>query len=201
MRFDFTGDTQKGILFHLHSELTLEQYFAEVITEHSSKSGTGYESQKAIDFNSETYWHSRDFAPVGEYLILYLKSYYVNPIGFSITSSMNEPGDGVCHPKNWGFDASNDKKTWVHQINYTDQSGYLNRYAATEFVSWNYGTYKYFRFMVTGSQYDNENKNAIDLAQIELFGDLLSAIPRKYCSKYLSFSSALYKTLFFVMFL
>ena len=175
MRFDFVGDTQKGILNYLYTVVfnrDNEKYFNEVNT--YATSSLGILTSYAIDFNPENYWHAEDFKPVGEYIVIYFKSYRIRMTGFSITSSQLDPDYWVCHPKNWGFDASNDNFTWEHQINYTDASGYLNRKGATEYVGWNYGTYQYFRIMNTGPQYDTKGKNSMDLSQVEFFGDLLN---------------------------
>ena len=186
MRFDFVGDTQKGILYHLKNDLFAGdsvKYYEEVQTYATSSADAIYNATNAIDFIDGTYWHAKDGKDIGtEYIVIYLKSYYISLSGFSITSSNYTEDKLICHPKNWGFDASNDNVTWEHQINYTDTSGYMNRTRATEYVGWNYGIYKYFRITNTGEQYDGGNKNAMDLAQVEFFGDLLTKPYLNPCS-------------------
>ena len=93
--------------------------------------------------------------------------------GYSITSSSFSPASGVCHPKNWGLDASYDMIKWYHQENITDYNGEMNKYAATKYFPWNHGVYRYFRLMNTGPQHDGVNKYSMDLAHFELFGTLL----------------------------
>ena len=113
--------------------------------------------------------------PVGHYIVVYLKDYYINMKGYSITSSKNQPGELITHPKNWGLYASLDNINWENRVNYTDANGNMNRYFASAYFGWDYGIYKYFRLTITGEQYDIYKKNSIDLNQIEFFGDLLTS--------------------------
>ena len=158
---------------YLKKTLGDEQYYNEVLTYPSSINEPTMVGKNAIDFDNNTYWVAKSRSPIGEYIIFYFPNYYIKMSGYAIRTSKLKPSIGICHPKNWGFDASYDNKSWVHQVNYTDTYNKLNQSHVTEFVGWNYGTYKYFRFMITGEQHDQTHKNDIDLARIEFFGDLL----------------------------
>ena len=167
---EFKGDTQNGILKYLYNKYTnKDEYYEEVIASANSIADPKY----SIDFNLENYWHAIDYQDIGNYIVFCFKHYYINIKGFAITSAKYEPHPGACHPKNWGFDASNNNNTWMHQVNYTDVNNNMNRPYASGYFGWDYGIYKYFRFMITGEQYDGQGKNSIDLNQIEFFGDLI----------------------------
>ena len=168
--FIFTGDTQNGILKYFHEFLTETEYYNEITTSSYPQHGT---PQRAIDFNNDTYWHGQE-KMVGSYLVISIKSYYVKIKGFSITSSNLNPGIGICHPKNWGFDASNDKINWHHQVNYTDTNNDMNKRLASAYFEWDFGTFKHFRIMNTGEQHDGQGKLSMDLSQIEFFGTLIT---------------------------
>ena len=174
MRFDYVGDTQKGILSHLKETLGDAQYYQEVLTYTSSNNGDYTYGKLSIDFDNKTYWVAKSKKQIGEYIIFHFPNYFIKMSGYSIRTSHLKPGYGICHPKNFGFDASNDNETWIHQVNYTDINNHLNKSEVTEFIGWNFGTFKYFRFMITGEQHDDSGKHVIDLAQIEFFGDLLT---------------------------
>ena len=175
MKFEFTGDTQSGI-FRYFWETSRDEYFDIVKTYATSMYSSQYKPEFAITFDTTSYWHAKEYDPIGNYIVVYLPNFYINIYGYSITSSHNNPSDGVCHPKNWGFDASNDNITWENQVNFSDIGNSMNVASASKFVGWCHGTYKYFRIMITGPAYDIYNKNSIDLRQIELFGELTSHI-------------------------
>ena len=173
MRFDYKGDNENGILRYFYDKLSNDEYNNEVCTYSNSINDPLQLSEYAVDFDHSKYWHAVDSTDLDKYIVIYLKHYLIKLTGFSITSSPINPNNVICHPKNWGFDASIDNATWENRINYTDSNNQMNRYLASGHYSWNFGTYKYFRFMITGEQYDNVNKYSIDLNQIEFFGDLL----------------------------
>ena len=204
MRFDFIDNTTKGILYYLKNEKFKgndDKYFEEVKT-YATSTYNLHSSQYAIDFDPEKYWHADDFKKIGtQYIVIYLESYYIRLTGFSITSSQLEPDFWVCHPKNWGFDASNDNETWENQVNYTDTSDYMNRKGATKYVGWNFGVYKYFRIMNTGEQYDTQNKNSMDLSQVEFFGDLLNTMHTNQCLPTTTFDPNNFLFIFVLIFL
>ena len=171
MSFYYQGDTRNGILKYLYDKYTnKDEYYKQVLTHATSCAG---DPKFAIDFNFDKYWHAVDFDKIGNYIVIYLKDYYINIKGFALTSSKHGANTGSCHPKNWGFDASNNNDTWENQVNYTDANNNMFRPYASGYFGWDYGTYKYFRFMITGEQYDGQEKYSIDLNQIEFFGDLI----------------------------
>ena len=170
--FVFTGDTQNGILKYLFDSLSEEDYFNEATT-YASMNSANHIGKCAIDFDSNSYWHAIDYQQEETFIVISLKSYYIKIKGFTITSS-NLEASGICHPKNWGFDASNDNRTWHHRVLYTDTNNNMNRKLASGYFGWDYGTFKYFRFLNTGEQYDGQGKRSIDLGQIEFFGTLLT---------------------------
>ena len=172
--FHYNGQNQSGILNYFYKNHT-EKYYENVKT-FASSIYSGHPPEMAIDFDDNTYWHAKDFENVGNYFVVYLKNYYIKLEGYSIQTSNIDPASGVCHPKNWGFDASIDNITWEHQVNITDD-GSMNKRLASRYIRWSHGTYKYFRFMITGEQYDGQNKNSFDLNQIELFGTLTTRKP------------------------
>ena len=171
----FNGDTLNGIFRSFYDQYwEKNEYFERVLTYTDSEHSNEYSSKYAVDFDINTYWHSKDYDPIGHYIVVYLRDYYINIKGFSITSSQMEPGPDVTHQKNWGFDASLDNDTWENAVNFTDANGDMKRKMASAYFGWDYGIYKYFRLTITGEQYDTQKKNSIDLNQIELFGDILS---------------------------
>ena len=112
MKFEFTGDTQNGILKYLFN--TYRNDYQNQVLSYSTSQGVGYESTCATDFNPLSYWHIIDHSPIGQYLVIYLPNYYIKMDGYSITTSHFDASDETSHPKNWGFDASNDNETWFH---------------------------------------------------------------------------------------
>ena len=176
MKFEFSGDTQNGILKYLFN--TYRNDYQNQVLSYSTSQGVGYESTCATDFNPLSYWHIIDHSPIGQYLVIHLPNYYIKMDGYSITTSRFDASDGTAHPKNWGFDASNDNETWFHQRNISDTTEIMNHANATIYVPWNFGTYKYFRLMMTGEQHDKQGKNGCDITQVEFFGELLTYIPR-----------------------
>lgn len=171
--FEYSDDTQNGILRYFYDNYNSQ--YESIVKVYSTSDYTGNTPFMAIDFNLATFWHAQEFLPFGEYFVIYLKDFYIRLSGYSVMTSNVGTASYVCHMKNWGFDASNDNKTWVHQVNITDDSS-LNVGSGKKYFGWKHGTYKYFRIMTTGHQYDNMQKNAFDLAQIELFGTLMRNI-------------------------
>ena len=171
MYIPYTGQNLNGILKFIY-DTNNANYFDIVRTCTSSNHSDNYLPVNAINFaNDNKYWHAKVKDKIGNYFVVYLKNYYINLEGYSIQTSNISPASGICHPKNWGFDASNDGKKWEHQANITDD-GTMNKALASRYVGWSHGTYKYFRLMITGEQYDGKGKKSLDLNQIELFGTL-----------------------------
>ena len=182
MIFEYKNDTQNGILRYLYN--TTKNYEEEVLTSATSEIRT-HESNLSVDFNSTSYWHATDYSPIGEYIVVYFPNYFLKLSGYSITTSFYQPAYDVTHPKNWGFDASNDNKTWNNQINISDPTKMMNKAFASIFIPWSFGIYKYYRIMMTGEQHDQMKKNQCDIAQIEFFGELLRNLPNtKQCINY-----------------
>ena len=182
MYIPYIGQNLNGILKYLYDNNN-NNYLDIVKTYASSNHSDDNLPVNAINFaNDNKYWHAKDNDEIGNYIVVYLKNYYINLEGYSIQTS-NFNFKGACHPKNWGFDASNDGKKWVHQANITDD-GTMNKSLASRYIGWSHGTYKYFRLMITGEQYDGWNKNSIDLNQIELFGTFLTRKPPLCSCKY-----------------
>ena len=190
------GDNMSGILKHFYTS-NIEKYFDIVKTYTTSEHDNRYISKYAIDFDDNNYWHAKENDKRGNYLVIYLRDYYIKLKGYSIKTSVVGPGTGTAHPKNWGFDASLDNRTWEHQENITDD-GTMNNILASRYLKWSYGTYKYFRLMITGSQYDSYDKNSIDLNQIELFGKLITLDPAP-CTCQASRHSFLYSIIIIIL--
>ena len=172
--FPYNGQNQSGILNYFHTNYN-ENYY-EIVKAFASSTFSDHPPEKAIDFDEKTYWHANDYENIGNYLVVYLKNYYIKLDGYSIQTTNFTPQVGICHPKNWGFDASNNNRKWEHQVNITDD-GSMNKRLASRYIRWSHGTYKYFRIMITGEQYDGNGKRSIDLNQIELFGTLTTRKP------------------------
>ena len=134
--FAYKDDTKNGIFKYFYDNYN-SQYYDLVKT--TASSNNGY-AQRALDYTSN-YWHVEDYKGPGSYIIFYLSDYFVKLQGYSITSSNINPASGICHPKNWGLDASYDMVKWVHQVNITDDKGEMNKYASTKYFSWSHGTY------------------------------------------------------------
>ena len=199
MRFEFTGDTQSGILRHFW-ETRRSEYSDIVKTYATSIYSSLYKPEIAITFDATSYWHAKEYDPIGHYIVDYLPKFYVNVYGYSITTSNLSPSDNICHPKNWGFDASNDNITWEKQVNFSDIGDSMNSANASKFVGWCHGTYKYFRIMITGPAYDIYNKNSIDLRQIELFGELTSHYSQHSQCNYLFHHAFILFSTYFILY-
>ena len=177
MYFPYVGQNLNGILKHLY-DTKKDSYFDIVKAYATSNDSNNFLPVNAINFvNNNKYWHAKERENIGHYFVVYLNNYYINLEGYSIQTTNFNPASGVCHPKNWGFDASNDGKKWEHQANITDD-GTMNKALASRYIGWSHGTYKYFRLMITGQQHDGEGKLSIDLNQIELFGTLTTRRPQ-----------------------
>ena len=127
--FPYKGDPKNGIFKYFYDNNN-SQYYELVKATASSSNETAY---MALDFTSN-YWHASDYHSPGTYIVFYLRDYFVKLLGYSITTSNLEPAYGICHPKNWGLDASNDMTTWVHQVNVTDEKEEMNHYGASKYV-------------------------------------------------------------------
>ena len=175
MHIPYTGENLTGILKYLY-DADKDSYFDIVKTYATSNYSADHYPIYAINFTENRYWHAKEKQNIGQYFVVYLNNYYIKLEGYSIQTSYYKPGSGVCHPKNWGFDASNDGKKWEHQVNITDD-GTMNKALASRYIGWSHGTYRYFRLMVTGQQYDEQGKYSLDLNRIEFFGTLTTRRP------------------------
>ena len=174
INFPYKGQNQSGILKYFYTNYS--EKYNEIVKVYASSTNNAFQTtEMAIDFDDNKYWHAKDNEKIGNYFVVYLKNYYVKLDGYSIQTSNLDPASGICHPKNWGFDASIDNITWEHQVNITDD-GSMNKRLASRYIRWSHGTYKYFRVMITGEQYDGQNKNSLDLNQIELFGKITNKL-------------------------
>ena len=194
----YVGQNLNGILRYLYDN-DRNNYFDTVQTYASSSYGQQYYPVNAINFGSTNlYWHAIEFDKIGHYIVVHLKNYYIKIEGYSIQTAHYGPSTSsypICNIRNWGFDASNDGKNWVHQENKTDD-GTLNNRHASKYIRWSHGVYNYFRVMVTGDQYDGIGKKSIDLNQIEFFGTLASRRSLLYSRKPLKFNDVLGMSLF-----
>ena len=188
MKISYKGNALNGILRYLFDK-NREEYLTIVKTYASSVHDSNYLPINVINFaDDDKLWHAKDFENIGNYIVVYLPNYCIKLEGYSIQTSNIGPSSTTCHPKNWGFDASNDNRTWNHQVNITDD-GTMNEALATRYIKWSHGTYKYFRLMITGQQHDTKMKNSLDLNQIEFFGTLIPQAPCFCSCKYIKHSA------------
>ena len=165
--FPYRGNTTNGI-FNYFYENNNSKYLELVKVNASARNER---AKYALDFTNN-YWNAGTVSS-GSYIIFYLRDYFVKLRGYSLTTSNLDPGTRICHPKNWGFDASNDMVNWHHQVNITDTEEIMNHKGASNYFSWSHGIYRYFRVMNTGIQHGGYGLYSIDLLHFELFGTLL----------------------------
>ena len=131
-----------------------------------------FDSKNAIDFDDDKYWTSKEIDDEEQFWELQL------PFPINITSYVIQSWEGSCHPKSWGFAASNDGITFENRENYTDEDNSMNFSYSHANIEYNYGFYQYFRLYVTNISYCDNKR--FDLNQFELYGSMNLTEPFQY---------------------